>query len=89
VNAKQKISQDGQRVWLIDFEAGVILPEEGKDRAIRGEIVGLDRMFEDLSTGNTVNTSFSIDSIASLCCGEPPVMAVYICSGTEGFPRVN
>lgn len=45
------ISPDGQRVWIIDFEAGQFLSEEYRDKAIRGEMEDLGYMFEDLRTG--------------------------------------
>ena len=43
------ISPGGQRVWIIDFEAGQVLSEEYK--AIRGEMEDLSCMFEDLRMG--------------------------------------
>ena len=45
------ISPDGQRVWIIDFEAGEFLSDEYGDRAIRREMEDLNCMFEDLRRG--------------------------------------
>jgi predicted Ser/Thr protein kinase len=45
------ISPDGERVWIIDFEAGNILPEGVREESIRGEMEDVSRMFEDLGTG--------------------------------------
>jgi len=45
------ISPDGQRVWIIDFEAGQILSDEYRDEAIRGEMEDVRCMFEDLQMG--------------------------------------
>jgi len=45
------ISPGGQRIWIIDFEAGQVLSEEYKDEAIRGEMEDLSCMFEDLRMG--------------------------------------
>ena len=45
------ISPDGQRVWIIDFEAGQVLREEYREEAIRGEMEDLSCMFEDLRMG--------------------------------------
>ena len=45
------ISPDGQRVWIIDFEAGQFLSEEYRDEAIKGEMEDVDCMFEDLRMG--------------------------------------
>ena len=44
------VTPDGERVWIIDFEAGEILPEQ-RDEAIRGEMEEVNYMFEDLRTG--------------------------------------
>jgi len=45
------ISPDGQRVWIIDFEAGQFLSDEYRDPAIRREMEDLRCMFEDLRMG--------------------------------------
>ena len=45
------ISPDGQRVWIIDFEAGQVLGDAYGDLAIRKEMEDLHCMFEDLRMG--------------------------------------
>jgi predicted Ser/Thr protein kinase len=45
------ISPDGQHVWIIDFEAGMILDEEARDESIKWEMAGVNNMLEDLRTG--------------------------------------